>query len=97
MAFILSGTKMELKKAEGPNKGKCRIGLWTWYYESGEKWKEGNYSDTGCSTRDGSWVVWKKNGKKSEETVYIEGSFESRKNIRYKFFLLLPLLRNLFF
>ena len=68
-----------LKKAEGPNKGKCRIGLWTWYYESGEKWKEGNYSDTGCSTRDGSWVVWKKNGKKSEETVYIEGSFESRK------------------
>ena len=20
-----------LKKAEGPNKGKCRIGLWTWF------------------------------------------------------------------
>ena len=67
-----------LKKAEGPNKGKCRVGLWTWYYQSGQKWKEGNYSENGCSTRDGSWVVWKKNGEKSEESVYIEGSFESR-------------------
>ena len=27
----------------------------------------------------GAWVVWKKNGQKSEETLYTEGSFESRK------------------
>ena len=68
-----------LKKAEGPNKGKCRIGLWTWYYESGEIDKEINYSDNGCNTRDGISTVYNKNGKKLEEIVYINGSFESRK------------------
>ena len=35
----------------------------------------------GCSVRDGAWIVWKKNGQKSEETLYTEGSFESQGKI----------------
>ena len=68
-----------LKKAEGPNKGKCRIGLWTWYYKSGIKEKEINYSENGCATRDGTSIRYDINGKKLEEILYIDGSFESRK------------------
>jgi len=30
-------------------------GKWTYYYETGEKWREGNYKN---GLREGKWVAW---------------------------------------
>ncbi len=61
---------------QGPYANKLRIGKWTWWYESGEKWKEGNYAEN--QQRDGIWAVWNKDGSLIEENLYKKGDFQSK-------------------
>jgi len=55
---------------------KTRIGLWTWWYDNGQKWQEGNYAN---GERDGTWHIWKRNGAQWKDVVYDNGEFISRK------------------
>ena len=50
------------KESEGSLRDNKEHGLWTWWYENGQKWREIHY-------KDGSMVLethWRENGQKSE-------------------------------
>ena len=47
-----------------------RDGLWTKWYENGQKVEEGTYKD---GERDGLWTKWYENGQKVEEGTYKDG------------------------
>lgn len=56
-------------KAEGYVKDGKKEGLWTFYYENGEKFREINYAG---GTENGIWIMWHENGN-----LYLE---KSKKN-----------------
>ena len=45
-------------------------GLWTWWYENGQKNKEGTYKD---GKMDGLWTRWHENGQNKTETTFKDG------------------------
>ena len=61
---------------QGPYANKLRIGTWTWWYNTGEKWKEGNYADD--QQRNGTWTIWNKDGSLKEKNIYDNGEFVSK-------------------
>ena len=58
-------SKKELVNSTGEFVDKQKHGLWTYWYENGQKSQEGNYVD---DKQEGLWTYWHENGqKKSEE------------------------------
>ena len=55
---------------EGTFKGEKRNGLWTYYYENGNKWSEAEFVD---GVYNGKSVTWFENGKKRYEGFYKDG------------------------
>ena len=55
---------------KGAHKNGKKDGLWTWWYENGEKKNEGTFKD-GKENRLHRW--WYENGQKSKEGTYKDG------------------------
>jgi formylglycine-generating enzyme required for sulfatase activity len=60
-------------KEEGTYKDGKEDGLWTYWYENGEKKSEGTYKD---GELNGLWTDWYENGQKSSEATYKDGEVD---------------------
>jgi len=65
--FQMVGSK---KVPLGKMKEGKKDGLWTDWYENGQKEKEGTYKD---GKPDGLWTMWYENGQKKSEGTYEDG------------------------
>ncbi len=57
------------------------IGLWSYYYENGQKFGEGNFKEKDeykIGVRDGIWIFWHRNGQKGAEGNYFEGTYDGK-------------------
>ena len=61
--FYLSG-QLQMEGKFSSMEPEIRNGYFTWYYESGQKYVEGNYLQ---GKRDGIWTFWYPDGVKKEE------------------------------
>ncbi|MDD3876558.1 MAG: hypothetical protein PHT69_08045 [Bacteroidales bacterium] len=57
-------------KLEGHYKNSQRDGIWTYYYDNGNKWSEAVYTD---GINNGKTTTWYENGKMRYEGQYAEG------------------------
>ena len=64
-----------LVEPSGTYKEGAENGHWIYYYETGEKWREGNYED---GLRQGTWTTYYENGKKLHEGNYVDGLEEGK-------------------
>ena len=58
-------------------------GLWTEWYENGQKWTEGNWESEENwkdGKMDGLWLKWHKNGQKAGEANFNDGKIVSQKD-----------------
>jgi len=55
---------------EGDYKNEKRSGIWTFYYQNGNKWSEGEYKD---GLNNGKSTTWFENGNKRYEGQYKDG------------------------
>ena len=71
-SHILSYNKKALEKIqlEGDYKNEKRSGIWTFYYQNGNKWSEGEYKD---GLNNGKSTTWFENGNKRYEGQYKDG------------------------
>lgn len=59
--------------AQDAQKHDVLVGLWTTWYENGQKQEEGHYAD---GKRVGPWTFWRANGLKAGEGPYASGDQE---------------------
>ena len=74
------------KSGEGTLKDGEKDGKWTWWYENGQKKREGTYkSDDGFRPfKDGLWTEWHENGQKRRETTYKDGGLDGLNTTWYE-------------
>ena len=56
---------------EGERQAGNHIGIWTWWYENGQKQREGQCLDQGSCI--GKWTYWHENGQKEKEGIACPG------------------------
>lgn len=56
---------------EGQIENGLRVGLWVFYYPSGQKKMEGSYKE---GLKDGNWTTWLENGQQEKVEVYKYGN-----------------------
>ena len=59
-----------IKKEEANYKAGWLDGLWTRWYENGQKWREVNHKD---GKREGLLIEWDENGEIQSALTYISG------------------------
>jgi len=57
---------------EGERQAGNHIGIWTWWYENGQKQREGQCLDQGSCI--GKWTYWHENGQKEKEGNFKENT-----------------------
>jgi len=81
--FFLGCTKKELREEKYTNgtikergyvkqdaeKNYVKVGVWTKWYENGQKKSEGPYAD---GKKAGVWIEWHENGQKASEGPYAD-------------------------
>jgi len=66
----------DMKVPIGKMKNGKKDGLWTSWYENGQKESEETFKD---GKRDGLWTWWYENGQKKEEVTFKDGEMISGK------------------
>jgi len=56
-------------------------GLWTWWYENGQKEEEGTFKD---GKEDGLLTEWYENGQKSFEGTWKDGEYDGKSTTWYE-------------
>ena len=67
---------------KGTYKNGKKDGLWTWWYENGQKRRERTFKD---GEQDGLWTQWYENGQKDFENLWKDGKLDGLSTFWYEY------------